>query len=70
MASEAALDKVLEAIAGDFPTIDILVNNAGSSVRGPLGKLSRESLFGDLDLKVNAAIHLSQKLIPAMERQR
>jgi 3-oxoacyl-[acyl-carrier protein] reductase len=70
VASEAALDAVLPAIARDFPTVDILVNNAGSSVRGPLGKLSRETLFSDLDLKLNSAVHLSQKLIPAMEKQR
>jgi NAD(P)-dependent dehydrogenase (short-subunit alcohol dehydrogenase family) len=70
VSSEAALDKALDAIAGDFPVIDILVNNAGSSARGPFKKLSRAALLADLDLKVNSALYLSQKLAPAMEKQR
>ena len=70
VASEAAIDAVLPAIARDFPVIDILVNNAGSSVRGPFKKLTRETLLADLDLKVNSALYLSQKLAPAMEKQR
>jgi len=70
VSSQAALDKVLDVIARDFPTVDILVNNAGSSARGPFKKLSRESLLADLDLKVNSALYLSQKLAPAMEKQR
>jgi len=64
------IDRVLADVLPEFPQIDILVNNAGSSVRGSLEQLTRTGLFADMDLKVVAALHLAQKLIPGMRTRK
>lgn len=65
-ASRSAVEATTEAIG----PIDILVNNAGSSSRAALSDLSRESLLDDYNLKVVAAIGLSQLVLPHMQQQR
>jgi 3-oxoacyl-[acyl-carrier protein] reductase len=67
---EAAIERTFAAIDGQISGIDILVNNAGSSKRSPFLDLTRPMVDADLDLKLHAAIALSQRVIPHMRRQR
>lgn len=53
-----------------FGSIDILVNNAGSSFRRPFAELTRDDMIGDLDLKLFAAVRLSQLVLPGMKAKR
>ena len=66
----AALEHVFATISGATKGIDILVNNAGSSARSPFLEMGRDLLNADLDLKLHAAIRLSQLVLPHMQRQR
>ncbi|MDR6756425.1 NAD(P)-dependent dehydrogenase (short-subunit alcohol dehydrogenase family) [Mycoplana sp. BE70] len=67
---ESALHSAVEATVDAIGPIDILVNNAGSSSRGAFPDLSRKSLLDDYNLKVVAAIVLSQLVLPHMQEQR
>jgi NAD(P)-dependent dehydrogenase (short-subunit alcohol dehydrogenase family) len=66
----AAVDKLMPRIAADVGPIDILVNNAGTSARGPLMALEHAGLMDDYDIKVAAAVRLSQHVLPHMRAQR
>ncbi len=65
-----AIDRVFAAVSEATRGIDILVNNAGSSARSPFLEMDRALLNSDLDLKLHAAIRLSQLVLPHMQRQR
>ncbi|MEN9775531.1 MAG: hypothetical protein RL322_2601 [Pseudomonadota bacterium] len=66
----AAVAQCHAAIVDQLGSIDILVNNAGSSQRSPFLEMTREHLAEDFELKVQAAIDWSQRVIPAMRAQR
>jgi 3-oxoacyl-[acyl-carrier protein] reductase len=50
--------------------IDILVNNAGTSRAGPFEQLSDESLQGDLDQKLFAAVRMTRLVWPQMKERK
>ncbi|MCG7391613.1 SDR family oxidoreductase [Microvirga sp. ACRRW] len=62
--------EVMAAIQAEFGAADILVNNAGSSSRSFFGDLSRDSMIADMDLKLFAAVNLSQLVVPGMKEKR
>ena len=62
---EAAWERLPEAMK-----IDILVNNAGSSARKPFDEISRDDLVSDIDLKLTAALRLSQLASKGMRERR
>lgn len=66
----AAVERCLAAIGEKLGTVDILVNNAGSSQRSPFLEMTHKHLADDFELKVQAAIRISQLVIPAMQAQR
>jgi NAD(P)-dependent dehydrogenase (short-subunit alcohol dehydrogenase family) len=65
-----AIERCHADIVRRLGTVDILVNNAGSSQRSPFLEMTREHLTEDFDLKVQAAIRISQLVIPGMQAQR
>ena len=67
---EHALRSAVGATVDTLGPIDILVNNAGSSSRSAFKKLTRDTLLDDYNLKVVAAVGLSQLLLPHMRDQR
>jgi len=66
----SAVESCLATIRNTLGEVDILVNNAGSSQRGPFLEMTRQHLADDFELKVQAAIRISQLVIPAMQKQR
>jgi 3-oxoacyl-[acyl-carrier protein] reductase len=66
----AAVERCLASIEEQIGSVDILVNNAGSSQRSPFLEMTRQHLADDFELKVQAAIRISQLVIPAMQKQR
>jgi 3-oxoacyl-[acyl-carrier protein] reductase len=66
----AQIETAMERIFLSSTGVDILVNNAGSSVRSPVALLTTELLQSDLNLKLVAAVQLSQFVIPRMKEQR
>ena len=63
---ETAMERIFLSSTG----VDILVNNAGSSVRSPVAVLSTELMRTDFNLKLVAAVQLSQFVIPRMKEQK
>ena len=51
------------------PGVDIVVNNAGTSQRAPIEQVDIETLRGDMDLKVAAALRIVQLALPHMREQ-
>jgi Dehydrogenases with different specificities (related to short-chain alcohol dehydrogenases) len=67
---ESSLQTAVAATVEAIGPIDILVNNAGSSSRSGFAQLNRDTLFDDYNLKVVAAVGLSQLLLPHMRDRR
>lgn len=67
---DSAVHTAIEAVVKAIGQIDILVNNAGSSSRSSFVALTPGSLVDDFNLKVVAAVGLSQLVLPHMREQR
>jgi NAD(P)-dependent dehydrogenase (short-subunit alcohol dehydrogenase family) len=63
-------EETVRRVLQDFERLDILVNNAGSSFRRPFEDLSRTDMIADMDLKLFAAVRLSQLVSPGMRERR
>jgi NAD(P)-dependent dehydrogenase (short-subunit alcohol dehydrogenase family) len=70
VAKATDVEQVFARVTAEVGGIDILVNNAGSSSRMPTMELDRASLQADFELKLFAAVQLSQLVLPHMRRQR
>lgn len=60
----------LARVAAELGAVDILVNNAGSSRRGPVEDQDRDTMIGDLDLKLLSPIELIRGVLPGMKDRR
>jgi NAD(P)-dependent dehydrogenase (short-subunit alcohol dehydrogenase family) len=70
VAKAEEVEEVFGRVTAEVGGVDILVNNAGSSARMPTLALTRAALAADLELKLLAAVQLSQLVLPYMRRRR
>ena len=69
--SQAAdIQRVYDEVINAFDKVDIIVNNAGTSRAMPFDKLTDESLYDDLELKLFAAVRLIRLVVPQMKERR
>lgn len=59
----------IKETAEHFGGVDILINNAGQSAAHPFDAINEEMWRRDLDLKLFAAIHCSNAVIPYMKEK-
>ena len=64
------IEAAWERLPNDMKAIDILINNAGSTSRKPFTEISRHDLVSDVDLKLTAALRLSQLAAEGMRERR
>ena len=64
---ELDIDAFVDATLARFGRLDGAVNNAGRSAGGPVATSSDELWREDYELKVIAALHLSRRVLPALE---
>ncbi len=60
------IERCLETVAAQLGPITLLVNNAGTSAAHPFESVDDEAWYGDLDLKLMAAVRTSRLVIPGM----
>ena len=70
VADSAAVQKIGEAILGDFGRVDILVNNAGVTRDGLCMRMSTEDWDTVLDTNLKGAFNFVQAIIRPMIKQR
>ncbi|THF77275.1 SDR family NAD(P)-dependent oxidoreductase [Cohnella fermenti] len=66
--SKEQCEEAVRAVAERFGRFDILINNAGGTSQAPFAKVATETWTADLDLKLFAAVHLSQAAVQQMMR--
>lgn len=64
------IERQVPALIDQLGGIDILVNNAGTSMRRPLLELKPDQFAGDMQLKLFAALRLTQLVVPGMQAKR
>lgn len=67
---EEEIERAVSQVLKEFNRVDILVNNAGSSYRRPFQELTRADISADMNLKLFAAVRISQLVVPGMQQQR
>jgi NAD(P)-dependent dehydrogenase (short-subunit alcohol dehydrogenase family) len=70
LSTEAGCRHAFDACMERFGTIDVLVNNAGATQRVDILDLPIETLQSGIELKLYAAVRLSQLVIPVMREKR
>ena len=60
------IERCVEIVAAQLGTITLLVNNAGTSAAHPFESVDDGAWYGDLDLKLMAAVRTSRLVIPGM----
>ena len=70
VADPAQIQRLFDAVVGDFGKLDVLVNNAGRSATGKFEEISDADWQADIDLKVFAAIRLARLALPGMKARR
>jgi NAD(P)-dependent dehydrogenase (short-subunit alcohol dehydrogenase family) len=70
VADEAQRSAAVEGIRAELGPVDILVNNAGGAARRPIESLSRAEFIEDLEVKVFAALAMTQLVLPDMKAKR
>jgi len=62
-----SLEKVMAQLCSDIPKIDCVIHNAGSGLFGNIEELDFQEWQKQLDLNLNAAVFITQKLLPQMK---
>lgn len=70
LSTEEGCRHAFDACMQRFGTVDILVNNAGATQRAQILDMPIEVLQSGLELKLYAAIRMSQLVIPVMREKR
>jgi 3-oxoacyl-[acyl-carrier protein] reductase len=70
VADASDVQRLWDAVTGDFGRVDVLVNNAGTSRTGAFEEITDEVWQEDLDLKLFAAIRLCRLALPGMKERR
>ncbi len=65
-----ALEKVMTQLCNDFPQIDCVIHNAGSGLFGNAEELDFSQWQKQFDLNLNAAVLITQKLLPQMKSRK
>lgn len=66
----AGIQKLIDAVIGRFGTVDILVNNAGVMRKDGIAGVTEEEWEQTFAINAKAALFLSQKVLPYMERKK
>ena len=70
LSTEGGCREAFDACMQRFGTIDVLVNNAGSTQRAMVLEMPVDVLQSGIELKLYAALRLSQMVIPVMRQKR
>lgn len=70
VSSEEAVNAVVEQIMHATGRIDVLVNNAGFGLLGSVEETSLDEARRQFEVNVFGLMHLTQKVLPIMRRQR
>ena len=70
MSRKEEIDQLFQKATQYFGKIDILVNCVGLAVTGGLQDISQDSFEKTMNLNLQAAIHLTQLVIPQMQAQK
>ena len=70
LSTESGCRQAFDACMAHFGTVDVLVNNAGSTQRAQVLDMPVEVLQSGIELKLYAAVRLSQLVIPVMREKR
>jgi NAD(P)-dependent dehydrogenase (short-subunit alcohol dehydrogenase family) len=65
--SESELDSFIDATLSKFGSLDGAVNNAGKSAGTPVANSDEGIWRDDYELKVLSAVHVSRRVLPALE---
>lgn len=60
------IERCIAAVTERFGPIMLLVNNAGTSAAGSFERVTDEAWYGDLDLKLMAAVRTARLVVPGM----
>ena len=70
MSKKAEIDHLIEACFSKYSKIDILVNCVGMAPLGGFLEIDPDSFENTMNLNIQAAIHISQLVIPKMQAQK
>lgn len=66
---DAAASQIVEQTVEKFGRLDVLINNAGGSFAKPFEEVSVSDWEQDLDLKLMAAVRISNAALPHLKKQ-
>ena len=66
---DAAASQIVEQTVEKFGRLDVLINNAGGSFAKPFEEVSVSDWQQDLDLKLMAAVRISNAALPHLKKQ-
>ncbi|CAM2979893.1 SDR family NAD(P)-dependent oxidoreductase [Salinicoccus roseus] len=66
---DAAASQIVEQTVAKFGRLDVLINNAGGSFAKPFEEVSVSDWQQDLDLKLMAAVRISNAALPHLKKQ-
>lgn len=70
VADEAAVERMVKAVAGDFGRIDVLVNNSGVLVREMFGRIPVEGWRRMLAVNIDGVLYCTHHVLAVMKANR